>query len=113
MKFQILVCDGPSCGVMHDSDRLVDCIQAKLSEDAVLKERVVVERFTCFDHCDDGPNMFVRKLEPGEDVSGEPDSDVFRSQRGFYDHMNEQKVLRVLQEHCTTGEPVEDLVGEY
>lgn len=95
---------------MHDSDRLVECIKSKLSENAELERNVEVERFTCFDHCDDGPNLFVRKCAPGD---GEPDSDVFRSQRGFYEHMDEEKVRRVLEEHCATGEPVEDLVGEY
>jgi (2Fe-2S) ferredoxin len=109
MKFQILICDGPSCGVTHDSDRLVDCAKAEIERSGA---DVEIARFTCFDHCDDGPNLYVRKLAPGEKPS-EPDGALFASERGFYDHMSEEKLLRVLREHCTTGEPVEDLVSDY
>ena len=41
------------------------------------------------------------------------DGSLFASQRGFYEHMSEEKICRVLREHCTTGEPVEDLVTDY
>jgi (2Fe-2S) ferredoxin len=110
MKFQILVCDGPSCGVTHDSDRLVDCAHAELVKNG--QTNVEIARFTCFDHCDDGPNLYVRTIMPGEKVT-EPDGALFASRRGFYQHMNEEKLCRVLREHCTSGEPVEELVTDY
>ena len=111
MKFQILICDGPSCGVTHDSDRLVDCANAEI-ERSGLGTKVEVARFTCFDHCDDGPNLFVRTIREGEKVE-EPDGALFASQRGFYEGMSEEKVSRVVREHCGTGEPVGDLVSDY
>lgn len=110
MRFHIYVCDGPSCGVTHDSDRLVECARAELVASGA--DNVEVISFTCFDHCDDGPNLFVRRLNPGEPVT-EPEGSVFASQRGFYQHMDEEKLLRVLRQHCTTGEPVQDLVSDY
>ena len=111
-RFQILICDGPSCGVTHDSDRLVDLVESARASDPELASKLEVARFTCFDHCDDGPNLFVRGLASGE-TPGEPDSAVFCAQRGFYDHMDEARLGRVLEEHVKGGEPVEDLVGEY
>ncbi len=112
MKFQILICDGPSCGVTHDSDQLVECARAHLADRPDLAAGVELVRFTCFDHCDDGPNLFVRELADGETPS-EPDGALFSSQRGFYEHMDEDKLRRLLDEHCTTGEPIEDLVTDY
>jgi (2Fe-2S) ferredoxin len=109
MKFQVLICDGPNCGVIHESDRLVTCAKQELAKSGATN--VEIANFTCFDHCDAGPNLFVRKREPGDDA--EPDSSVFRSQRGMYEGMDEAKVLRVLREHCATGEPIEELVGSY
>jgi len=111
-RFQILVCDGPSCGVTHDSDRLVDFIEAARKSDPELRSKLEVLRYTCFDHCDDGPNLYVRGLARGE-IPREADSAVFCSQRGFYDHMDEAKLRRVLEEHVKTGEPIAGLVGNY
>jgi len=109
MKFHILICDGPSCGVTHDSDRLADFAEAEIQKGGL---DVEVRRFTCFDHCDEGPNLYVRKITPGEKLA-DADGSLFASQRGFYEHMSEEKICRVLREHCTTGEPVEDLVTDY
>jgi (2Fe-2S) ferredoxin len=56
--------------------------------------------------------MFVRELGPDDSPEDEPD-DVLEEQRGFYPGMDENKVLRVLEEHCGRGRVVEDLVDEY
>jgi (2Fe-2S) ferredoxin len=88
---------------------LVDCAAKVLARTDPAGD-VDIVRFTCFDHCDDGPNLFVEKVDG---KPKEPDGDLFRSQRGFYDHMDEGKLERVLSEHCASGRPVDDLVGDY
>ena len=111
--YQVLVCDGPSCGVMHESERLEEHLQRVLDESDDLAGRVVICRYTCFGRCDDGPNVFVHRLAPGEDPHGEPDPDVFDVERGFYPGMDEDKIVRAVCTHVRTGEPVEDLVDDY
>lgn len=112
-RFQLRVCDGPSCGVTHESERLVACAQALIDADASLRARVGVSNYTCFGRCDEGPNVFVEALAPGEEPEEEPEPEVLESQRGFYPGVDEDKLRRVLLEHCGRGEPVEDLVDDY
>ena len=112
-RYQVLVCDGPSCGVMHESERLEEHLAGVLSQDPDLEGRVTICRYTCFGRCDDGPNVFVHRLAPGEDPYDEPDPDVFDRERGFYPGMTEETLVRVVRGHVGTGEPVEDLVDDY
>ena len=112
-RFQILVCDGPSCGVTHESDRLLDCLRAGIDRDPSLANRVALASYTCFGRCDDGPNLFVQELEPGEEADPDPDPDVFDQQRGFYPGMNEDRVQRVLDRHCRQGEIDDELIDDY
>ena len=100
---------------MHESDRLVDCLQASLRQRPDLQGRVAVVNFTCFGRCDDGPNMFVRTCAPGEDPADDSgvDLDDFSAARGFYPGMDEGKVLRVLEQHCVEGRIVDDLIDDY
>jgi NADH:ubiquinone oxidoreductase subunit E len=112
-RYRLRVCDGPSCGVTHESERLVACLEQAIARDADLRARVGVCAYTCYGRCDDGPNMFVHELAPGDDPDDEPDDDVLQSQRGFYPGMNEDKVLTVLAEHCGHGRVVDGLVDDY
>ena len=63
-------------------------------------------------HDDTTQNLFVRRIEDGE-MPSEPDGALFASQRGFYEHMDEEKLRRVVREHCGRGEPVEELLTDY
>jgi (2Fe-2S) ferredoxin len=112
-RYCLLVCDGPSCGVTHDSDRLLELARKTTQGQSALRERVTVRNYTCFGRCDDGPNTFVVELEPGDDGEHDPDFAVLESQRGFYPHMDEAKIVRVLERHCGADEVVEDLVDSY
>lgn len=112
-RYQIHVCDGPSCGVTHGSEALVERLQAAIADDPGLRGRVGVRCYTCYGRCDDGPNLFVQTLAEGEDGDDEPENEVLETQRGFYPGMNEAKALRVLHEHCGQDRVVEDLVDEY
>lgn len=112
-RFQIRVCDGPSCGITHESEQLVELLQRTIDGDDELRRRVGVCNYTCYGRCDDGPNMFVHELSEDDDPDEDPDDDVISEQRGFYPGMDEQKVLRVLREHCGKGQVVSDLVDDY
>lgn len=112
-RYQIHVCDGPSCGVTHGSEVLVERLRAAIAADPGLQGRVGVRCYTCYGRCDDGPNLFVQTLAEGEDGDDEPEVEVLETQRGFYPGMDEAKVLRVLHEHCGHDRVVEDLVDEY
>ena len=112
-RFQILVCDGPSCGVCHGSEVLVEHIEARVAGQPSLRGRVEVAILTCFGRCDEGPNMLVRELEPGEDGSVEPDFEKIEGVRGLYLGMDENRVDRMLDEHCGADQPIEEWVERY
>jgi (2Fe-2S) ferredoxin len=112
-RFQILVCDGPSCGVCHGSEALVEHIEARVDASERLRGRVDVAILTCFGRCDEGPNMLVRELAEGEDGTSEPDFQVLLGVRGLYLGMDQAKVDRMLDEHCTTGQAIDEWVESY
>lgn len=112
-RFVLRVCDGPSCGVTHESERLVDLLRAEISADPALVQRVSVCSYTCYGRCDDGPNMFVHELSDGDDPDDEPEDETLETQRGFYPGMDEDKVKQILAEHCGRGQVVETLVDDY
>jgi (2Fe-2S) ferredoxin len=112
-RFQILVCDGPSCGVCHGSERLVEHIVGRVESDPALRERVEVCNLTCFGRCDDGPNMLVRELAEGEEGSLEPPIEKLEGVRGLYLGMDETRIDRMLDEHCGGDRPIAEWVETY
>jgi (2Fe-2S) ferredoxin len=112
-RFQILVCDGPSCGLCLGSEALLDHIQRRVEASDSLRERVVAINLTCFGRCDDGPNLLVRELGEGEDGEFEPEIEDIEGVRGLYLGNDVAQIDRVLDEHCETGEPIEDFVEIY
>jgi (2Fe-2S) ferredoxin len=111
--YQLRVCDGPSCGVTHESEVLVEIAEQVIEGDPELKGRVGVCSYTCFGRCEDGPNLFVHQMNDEDERYEDPDDDVLEEQRGFYTDLDAEKMQRILKEHCKTGEPIPDLVGEY
>ena len=112
-RLQILVCDGPSCGITHESDQLVEHIEARLAADASLNGRVFVTNLTCFGRCDEGPNLLIRPLGDGEDAHEEPEFELLDGVEGLYIGMDEARVDRVLTEHCGGGTPIREWVESY
>ncbi len=112
-RFQILVCDGPSCGVCHGSEALVEHIEQRVASSEQLRGRVDVAILTCFGRCDEGPNMLVRELAEGEDGSVEPDFELLLGIRGLYLGMDQAKVDRMLDEHCGEGRVIAEWAQTY
>jgi (2Fe-2S) ferredoxin len=112
-RLQLLICDGPSCGITHESECLKERIESKLADDPELAERVTILDFTCFGRCDEGPNMLVHALGEDDDPYDEPDLDELEGERGFYTGMNDDKVDRLVDSHLEKGEPIDDMVEEY
>jgi (2Fe-2S) ferredoxin len=112
-RFQILVCDGPSCGVCHDSEALRDHIARRLAAEPQLHDRVFVTNLTCFGRCDDGPNLMVRPLGPDSDGEQEPSIEDIEGVRGLYLRNDKKRIDRILDEHCMTGQPIEAWVETY
>jgi (2Fe-2S) ferredoxin len=109
-RFQILVCEGPSCGITHESERLVALLKERIAANPDLKSRVYCAIYDCFGRCSEGPNMFVRPLAPEERGEVEP-RDV--SGRGFYPGVTEEQAVTILERHAGEGSPVEEWVEEY
>ena len=112
-RFQILLCEGPSCGITHESECLKHHLEGKIAADPDLKSRVHVFDYMCFGRCSEGPNLFVRRLAPGERADVEPPATAFTTELGFYPEMTEEKCDRVLAGHCGLGVPVAGLVEDY
>lgn len=107
-RFQILVCDGPSCGVTHESQHLKARIMSQRDSDPALAARVSCVDFTCFGFCDEGPNLLVREVEPSEDPWAEPKPGAFVGVRGLYVATDEAKLDRILDGHVRQGTPLAD-----
>ena len=112
-RFQILVCDGPSCGLCLGSEELLDYIHERVARSESLRGRVHAINLTCFGRCDEGPNLLVRELREGEDGELEPEIEDIEGVLGLYLGNDTKKINRILDEHCTTGQPVDDYVETY
>jgi (2Fe-2S) ferredoxin len=112
-RFQILVCDGPSCGVCHGSEALREHIARRIDADPRLQGRVFVTNLTCFGRCDDGPNLMVRPLDSDQDGEQEPGIEDLEGVRGLYLGNDVQRIDRILEEHCTTGQAIAAWVETY
>ena len=108
-RYQLLVCDGPSCGVCLCSENLKEAALARIAGEPALAERLTVFDLTCFGRCDDGPNMMVRELPAGEDREIEPDHDDLQGVRGLYTGVDEGRLTRILDEHVLEDRPLDDV----
>lgn len=112
-RFSLRICDGPSCGLSHDSDRLAAHVRGVIARDPELASRVSVAALSCFGRCDEGPNCFFQALGPHDDPTDEPEPEVLETQRGFYPGVDRDSLTRIVTEHGRSGRPVEGLVDDY
>lgn len=112
-RFQIVVCDGPSCGLCLNSEALLEHLERRIAASESLRDRVSAINLTCFGRCDDGPNIMVRPLADGEDAELEPDIEAIDNVRGLYLGMDTERIDRVLREHCEKGQAIEEWVEVY
>lgn len=97
----------------HGSEALHEHIARRLDTEPQLRGRVFVTNLTCFGRCDDGPNLLVRVLGVDQDGDQEPGIDDIEGVRGLYLGNDVRRIDRILDEHCTTGQPIEDWVESY
>ena len=112
-RFQLLVCDGPDCGVCLDSAALLERARERIAASPSLRDRVYPVDFTCFGRCGEGPNVMVLPLADGADPEDEPDLDAMDGALGLYIGMNDARLDRVLDAHCETGEPIAEWAERY
>jgi (2Fe-2S) ferredoxin len=106
-RYQLLVCDGPSCGVCLGSETLKNRAIARTQSDPALGERLTVLDLTCFGRCDDGPNMMVREVAEGEDPELEPEPEDLDGVQGLYTGVDEGKLDAILDRHVAKDEPLD------
>ena len=111
--YQILICDGPSCGLCHDSAALKDAMLAQIKANPALATRVTVSDYACFGRCSDGPNMLVREVSPGASLKKEPDPTELSGVRGFYCDLDAKRCEKIVHEHCGSDQAVAVWVEEY
>jgi (2Fe-2S) ferredoxin len=112
-RYQILVCDGPSCGVTHESEVLVALLKERVGAAPGLRGRVYVAPYNCFGRCSEGPNLFVRRLAAGEAPLAEPGLAALERERGFYPGVDAAKCEAIVREHCGEGRAIEAWVDDY
>jgi len=98
---------------MHESEQLVELARRTIDANPTLRGRVTVRNYTCFGRCDDGPNLFVEAIPPGEDPDRDPDDATLERERGFYPGNTEATIVRILESHCGRSVVVDDLVDDY
>ena len=111
--FQILLCDGPSCGLCHDSASLKDQLEEVVASNDALTGRVAVRDYTCFGRCGEGPNMLVREVVDAKQLHVEPSVRELDGVEGFYTDLDEARCKKIMEEHCAAGKPVGDWVEVY
>jgi (2Fe-2S) ferredoxin len=99
--------------VTHDSAALKERIERRLAGLPELEGRVCVLDFTCFGRCDEGPNMLVHALAPGDDPWDPPDLDGLGGERGFYTGMDSTAVDRLVDEHLGADRPLDGRAEPY
>jgi len=112
-RYQVLVCDGPSCGVTHESEVLVDLLKARIKAQPGAQGRVFVTAYNCFGRCSEGPNLFVRRLAAGESPTAEPRLADLERVRGFYPGVDAAKCAAIVAQHCGEGRAIEAWVDDY
>ena len=111
-RYQVLFCDGPSCGGCYGSGDLKEEFLPLLTRLGA-GQRVSVIDYTCFGRCSDGPNLLVRELPPEQASDAEPSIDDIDGVLGFYSDLDSTKLERIAAEHCVKGVPIEGEAEEY
>lgn len=107
IRYQILLCEGPTCGGCHASEELRTPLNAAL-ERGDLKSRVSLQRYLCFGRCSEGPNLVVRPLREDQSLKGVPPMQDLEDNCLFYGDLDDDMVEKIVLEHCGKGKPLDD-----
>lgn len=113
-RYRIVVCRGPECGDRRASAALHDVFVARLEAHHV-RERAELVWQSCFGRCTQGPNVLVRELVDGAARApalgtGFATAPGPRGQTALYNHVDPERVERIVAEHIVGGRIVRELV---
>jgi (2Fe-2S) ferredoxin len=106
-KFQVLVCDGPTCGAKRGGGQLLVELRRLVAERG-LEGAVEVGRETCFGYCQRGPNVVIQGIEgPAEGTpAARPDAGGI-----LYTRLTLGEIPLLVERHLVGGQIVWQLVG--
>lgn len=103
-RWQLLVCEGPTCGGCKDSASLTQqLIEEKTTRQAQL--RLGVLPYLCLGRCRDGPNLIARRLQESEALERTPTIDKLEQDSTLYSHLSPSQLEKILDSHLLRDEP--------
>ena len=111
-RYRIIICRGPECGDRRGSALLHDVFRSSLEANHV-RERAELVWQSCFGRCTQGPNVLVRELVTapapalGTGFATPPGP---RGATALYNHIDPERVDRIVTEHVVGGRIVRELI---
>lgn len=103
-RWQLLVCEGPTCGGCKDAASLTqELVEARANRGAAL--RLGVLPYLCLGRCRDGPNLVARRVEDTEVLEAMPTIDRLERESTLYSHLSADQLDRILDAHLLGDEP--------
>lgn len=121
-RFHLLVCDGPSCGVSYESERLVAHLAKLQEKEPALRDAAGVWSYSCFGLCEQGPNVYVCPAQKTRVLAGpkKPNAPWMAPGRlpsradggALYSNVDERLAEHILRQHCGEGRELDGLAQE-
>ena len=112
-RFKIVICRGPECGGHRGSAALFDVCRDALERNGA-QEHTEVAWQSCFGRCTQGPNVLVREILTTQPMptlgSGFATVPGPRGATALYNHIDAQRVDRIVTEHVGKGQIVRDFI---
>jgi (2Fe-2S) ferredoxin len=112
-RYRIVICRGPECGDRRGSAALYEVFRSALEAHGV-RDRAELAWQSCFGRCTQGPNTLVRELVEAATTpslgSGFATAPGPRGATALYNHLDAERVDRVVAEHIVGGKIARDLV---
>lgn len=112
-RFKILVCRGPECGERRNSQAVFDAFE-RLVQKHPACSGVVMDRWSCFGRCTQGPNVLVQQvIDPPANQRRFVLATAPRSRRGrsvLYNGVSPADAVDILRDHVLGGKPVARLI---
>lgn len=103
--YQVVVCEGPTCGGCHDSPALTDELTG-LVQVRGLRSRARVFSSLCLGRCGQGPNLVVRQLDGDERLAIEPTMYELEEGVTLYSDVQQPRLDELVTKHLQQDQPV-------